>query len=99
MEIELYTALTAANVPEDRARTAVQAMDAAMERKLDYGLEGLRKDMVSGQDALRKDMLAMEQRLDQKIDSLAREIGYMKWYMVSAIPATALILGLLNYIK
>ncbi|VCU71438.1 hypothetical protein PIGHUM_03522 [Pigmentiphaga humi] len=43
--------------------------------------------------------LTMENRLDTKIDSVAREIGYVKWYAASAVPATALVLGLLNYLK
>ncbi|RZS86545.1 hypothetical protein [Pigmentiphaga kullae] len=84
-----------------------------MDAKIDYGQEGMRRDIESLQrdihaldrkvdanlETLRGEMRAMESRLDTKIDSVGREIGYVKWYAASAVPATALVLGLLNYLK
>ncbi|WP_338618138.1 hypothetical protein [Pigmentiphaga sp. CHJ604] len=131
MHVELFTSMTAVGVSEERAKAVVLAMDSAMDAKIDYGQEGMRRDIESlhrdiqaldhkidlGLNALRGEMKSMEQRtdaslaglrgemramesrLDTKIDSVGREIGYVKWYAASAVPATALVLGLLNYLK
>jgi hypothetical protein len=46
MMIETYTALTAAGVPEDRAKAAVKELDDAMGRKLDFGINAVRGDIA-----------------------------------------------------
>ena len=83
MIVEVYEALRAIDVPDDKAKAAARAVSqdmnretaglradiAALRRDMDAGFAGLRKDMDAGFAGLRKDMDASLAGLRKDMDA------------------------------
>ena len=82
MELEIFEALTAVNIPAEKARAVAASIDAAIDRR--YALHE-RQLFTKGDGAeLRKDMAEMETRLMKAISEMQR------WTIGSVFAAVAL---------
>ena len=79
MELEIFEALTAANVPADKARAAAASIDAAIDRR--YSLH-------AKQLATQGDMHEVRAALEVKIAQAQAEI--IKWCLGSIFAAVGL---------
>ena len=79
MELEIFEALTAANVPAEKARAVAAAIDAAIDR---------RYTIHSQQLATRGDLMELRGSVEAKIAQSQAEI--VKWCMGSIFAAVAL---------
>lgn len=70
MELEIYEALTSANVPNDKARAAVEAINKEIDRR--YELHARQLATRSDISELRQQSAEMEARLLKAINDLQR---------------------------
>lgn len=86
MELEIFEALTAANVPADRARAVVASINKEIDRR--YELHSRQQATRGDVEGVRKEI--GELRGDAKAEIAKAQAEIVKWCMASIFGAVAL---------
>ena len=99
MIVEVYEALRAIDVPDDKAKAAAKAVSqdmtreigglrsdiAALRKDMDAGLAGLRKDMDAGLAGLRKDMDSEFRSVRSELAGVKSDVAVLRWMTATSI--------------
>lgn len=103
MQIEIYSALTNLRVPQDAAEKTVKALEAEMDKRIDFGVNAVRADiaaLTATVTAFQAETRAELKRLDSKID---HKVDSIRWMIGILVPAAAIvvtaILAYLTHLK
>ena len=88
MIVEVYEALRAIDVPDDKAKAAAQAVSQDMNREiagLRADIAALRRDMDAGFAGLRKDMDTESRSLRAELASVKSDMAVLRWMVGTSV--------------
>lgn len=90
MHIDLFEALTAANVDHNKARAVVESLEAHMDTRVTSAVDS---KLHPAFDRISQQMRDMETRLDSRFERL---ISSFRWYFGSFVAVAGLIVAYLK---
>ncbi|MBY0329974.1 MAG: hypothetical protein K2X49_04820 [Acetobacteraceae bacterium] len=88
MIVEVYEALRAIDVPDDKAKAAAQAVSQDMTREiggLRSDIAALRKDMDAGLAGLRKDVDSEFRSVRSELAGVKSDVAVLRWMTATSI--------------